>query len=117
MFAVSAVSIIIIFPQTLFGLLTNHQEIFTALNAHVIWLLPVLSFGSVAFILDGYFIGLAEGVMLRNTALGATCVGFVPVATIAWHYKDSNLLWLALSLFMVARVILLGLKVPKTLEN
>ena len=117
MFAVSAVSIIIIFPQTLFGLLTNHQEIFTALNAHVIWLLPVLSFGSIAFILDGYFIGLAEGVMLRNTALGATCVGFVPVATIAWHYKDSNLLWLALSLFMVARVILLGLKVPKTLEN
>ena len=55
--------------------------------------------------------------MLRNTALGATFVGFVPVATIAWHYNNSNLLWLALSLFMVARVVLLGLKVPKTLDN
>ena len=116
-FALVAVSILILFPQTLFGLLTNHQEIFPYLKSHVIWLLPVLGFGSIAFILDGYFIGLAEGVMLRNTAFGATFVGFVPVAIIAWHYNDSNLLWLALSLFMVTRVILLGLKVPKTLEN
>ncbi|MDJ0730723.1 MAG: guanitoxin biosynthesis MATE family efflux transporter GntT [Crocosphaera sp.] len=116
-FALVSVSILISFPQTLFGLLTNHQEIFPYLNAHVIWLLPVLGFGSIAFILDGYFIGLAEGVMLRNTAFGATFVGFIPVATIAWHYNNSNLLWLALSLFMATRVILLGLKVPKTLEN
>ena len=116
-FALLAVSIIILFPQTLFGLLTNHQEIFPYLNDHVIWLLPVLGFGSIAFILDGYFIGLAEGVLLRNAAFGATFIGFAPVAVIAWHYKNSNLLWLALSLFMVARVILLALKVPKTLSN
>ncbi|MGB5596016.1 MAG: guanitoxin biosynthesis MATE family efflux transporter GntT [Crocosphaera sp.] len=112
-----SVSILILFPQTIFGLLTNHQEIFPYLTSHVIWLLPVLGFGSIAFILDGYFIGLAEGVMLRNTALGSTFVGFVPVAVMAWHYNSSNLLWLALSLFMATRVLLLGLKVPQTVEN
>ncbi|MDJ0598422.1 MAG: guanitoxin biosynthesis MATE family efflux transporter GntT [Crocosphaera sp.] len=115
--ALVSVFILISFPQTLFGLLTNHQEIFPYLQSHVIWLLPVLGFGSIAFILDGYFIGLAEGVMLRNTALGSTFIGFVPVATIAWHYNNSNLLWLALSLFMATRVILLGLKIPQTLKN
>ena len=115
--ALISVLIFVLFPQTLFGLLTNHEEIFPYLTSHVIWLLPVLGFGSIAFILDGYFIGLAEGVMLRNTALGSTFIGFVPVAVIAWHYNSSNLLWLALSLFMATRVVLLGLKVPKTLDN
>ncbi len=115
--ALISVFILISFPHTVFGLLTSHEEIFPYLTSHVIWLLPVLGFGSIAFILDGYFIGLAEGVMLRNTAFGSTFIGFVPVAMIAWHYNSSNLLWLALSLFMATRVILLGLKIPKTLEN
>lgn len=117
MVALVSVSLLVLFPETLFSLLTNHTEIYPYLTSHVIWLLPVLGFGSIAFILDGYFIGLAEGVMLRNTALGSTFLGFVPVAIVAWHYNNSNLLWLALSLFMATRVVLLGLKVPKTLEN
>ncbi|MEA5534865.1 guanitoxin biosynthesis MATE family efflux transporter GntT [Crocosphaera sp. XPORK-15E] len=112
-----AASVFVLFPETLFGLLTNHQEILPDLSAYVVWLLPVLGFGSIAFILDGYFIGLAEGVMLRNTALGSTFFGFVPMAMIAWRCHDSNLLWLALSSFMATRAILLGLKVPKTLKS
>ncbi|MEM8778485.1 MAG: guanitoxin biosynthesis MATE family efflux transporter GntT [Cyanobacteria bacterium P01_G01_bin.49] len=109
--------IFMLFPKTLFGLLTNHQELFPYLTSYVIWLLPTLGFGSIAFILDGYFIGLAEGVMLRNTALGSTFFGFVPLAMIAWGCDSSNLLWLAMACFMAMRVILLGLKVPKTLNT
>ncbi len=107
----------ILFPEPLFTLLTNHQEIFPSLNAHVYWLLPVLVFGSIAFILDGYFLGLAEGVMLRNTALSSTFLGFVPLAVMAWQLNDSDLLWLALTCFMVFRSILLGFKVPQTLKG
>lgn len=106
----------ILFPETLFGLLTNHQELFPYLTSSVVWLLPILGFGSIAFILDGYFIGLAEGVMLRNTALGSTFFGFVPLAVVAWEYDSHHLLWLALACFMATRVILLGLKVPQTLK-
>lgn len=109
--------IFMLFPETLFGLLTNHQELFPYLKSYMIWLLPILGFGSLAFILDGYFIGLAEGSMLRNTALGSTFLGFVPLAIIAWQSYNSNLLWLALACFMATRTILLGLKVPQTLKR
>lgn len=106
-----------LFPDPLLGLLTNHSEVLECLHPYVPWLLPVLGFGSLAFMLDGYFLGLAEGAILRNTALVATLAGFVPIALIAWQLQSCYLLWLALSLFMVIRVTLLGLQVPKTLKK
>lgn len=109
--------IFVLFPDPLFGLLTNHREILVPIHHYVLWLLPVLGFGSLAFILDGYFLGLAEGALLRNTALMATVVGFLPMAIVAWHLESHSLLWLALSVFMMARATLLGLQVPKTLNN
>jgi MATE family multidrug resistance protein len=107
----------ILFPNTLFGLLTNHIDIIDRLNCYVIWLLPVLGFGAIAFMLDGYFIGLAEGVILRNTSLAATFIGFLPVAIVAWQFHNNHWLWLAMSSFMAARVILLAVQVPRTLKN
>lgn len=107
----------LLFPDPLLGLLTNHADVLECLHPYVPWLLPVLGFGSLAFMLDGYFLGLAEGAILRNTALVATLVGFVPLAMIAWHFQSCYLLWLALSLFMAVRVTLLSLQVPKTLKS
>lgn len=106
----------ILFPEPLFGILTNHAEILHGIDRHVPWLLPVLGFGSIAFMLDGYFLGLAEGAILRNAALMAALIGFTPVAIVAWQSHSHALLWLAMSLFMAARVILLGIQVPKTLS-
>ncbi|AFY79738.1 Na+-driven multidrug efflux pump [Pleurocapsa sp. PCC 7327] len=105
------------FPDSLFGLLTNHAEVLDSLNRDVFWLLPVLGFGAIAFVLDGYFLGLAEGATLRNTALAATLVGFAPIAIAAWRFHSSSLLWLAMSAFMAARAILLAVRVPKTLKR
>ena len=107
----------VLFPDRLFGLLTNHQEILDNLKFYVPWLLPVLGFGSVAFMLDGYFLGLAEGVILRNTALIATLIGFLPLGIWAWKLQNPSLLWLALTLFMAIRVIGLGIQVPRTLRE
>lgn len=109
--------VFVLFPTPLFGLLTNHTEVLECLNIYVPWLLPVLGFGSIAFILDGYFLGLAEGATIRNTALLSSLIGFVPMALIAWHFQNSHLLWLALSLFMMARVITLVVQVPRTLAD
>lgn len=110
-------SVFVLFPTPLFGLLTNHSEILHSIAHYVPWLLPVLGFGSIAFILDGYFIGLAEGSTLRIAALTATLVGFVPVAIAAWLFQSSHLLWLAMSVFMAARVVTLGVQVPRTLKS
>lgn len=104
-----------LFPDSLFSLITNHTEVLHEVHRHVFWLLPVLGFGSIAFMLDGYFLGLAEGHILRNTALLATGVGFLPFAIAAWYQQSTDLLWLSMSCFMAARVLLLGLQVPRTL--
>jgi MATE family multidrug resistance protein len=109
--------IFVIFSEPLFGLLTNHSEVLDCLKIYVPWLLPVLGFGSMAFILDGYFLGLAEGPTIRNAALSASLVGFVPLAIAAWQFQSSHLLWLALSLFMAARVVTLAVQVPRTLKG
>ncbi|MFB2835667.1 guanitoxin biosynthesis MATE family efflux transporter GntT [Floridanema evergladense] len=106
--------IFIIFPNVTFGLLTNHLEIIQLIHSYVWWLFPVLGLGSIAFILDGYFLGLTSGAILRNAALIATLVGFTPIALIAWHTQSNHLLWLALTSFMFVRVITLLSQVPKT---
>ncbi|HEY9670305.1 MAG TPA: guanitoxin biosynthesis MATE family efflux transporter GntT [Waterburya sp.] len=109
--------VFVLFPAPLFGLLTNHAEVINSINSYVSWLLPVLGFGSLAFILDGYFIGLAEGPTIRSAALTATAVGFAPIALAAWLCHSTHLLWLAMSLFMAARVVTLGVQLPRTLKG
>jgi multidrug resistance protein, MATE family len=104
-----------LFPIPLFSLLTDHQEVINRASLYALWLLPVLGFGSIAFMLDGYFLGLTEGSILRRSAVIAALIGFVPLAVVAWRWQNTHLLWLALALFMLGRVITLTWEVPKTI--
>lgn len=101
------------FPQVLFGLLTDRSQIITQIVDYVWWLLPVLSFGSIAYMLDGYFIGLTAGRILRQSTLIAALLGFMPMAIAAWYWQANNLLWLAMTLFMMTRSLTLSLKINK----
>ncbi len=56
-------------PESLLRLLTNHTNIINNLRSYIPWLLPVLGFGSVAYALDGYFLGLTQGHTLRQAML------------------------------------------------
>jgi MATE family multidrug resistance protein len=107
----------ILSPEPLFQLLTNHTEIIEHLRLYVPWLLPVLGFGSVAYALDGYFLGLTQGYTLRESMLKAALIGFMPLAIAAWYFHNSHLLWLSMSLFMAARTMTLALQIPKTLKR
>ncbi|MFM7427779.1 MAG: guanitoxin biosynthesis MATE family efflux transporter GntT, partial [Elainella sp.] len=113
---ISFAALFLLFPQPLFALLTNHSEVLNDIGRYVPWLLPVLAFGSIAFMLDGYFLGLAQGATLRNASIVASLIGFAPLAVLAWQLRSNDLLWLALSVFMAARVALLGIQVPRTLQ-
>jgi MATE family multidrug resistance protein len=64
-----------LFPDSLFRLLTSHTEISTQVHDYVLWLFPVLGCGSIAYMLDGYFLGLTQGKILRQSALIAALVG------------------------------------------
>ncbi|HEY9748229.1 MAG TPA: guanitoxin biosynthesis MATE family efflux transporter GntT [Allocoleopsis sp.] len=104
-------------PDLCFGLLTNHTDVLQRINQYVVWLLPVLGFGSIAYMLDGYFIGLTAGKILRRSVVVAAVVGFAPVAIAAWYWQNTHLLWLALTLFMTTRALMLGKQVPGSLRE
>ena len=104
-------------PQTLFGLLTNHQEINQEITQYTIWLLPLLSLTAIAFMLEAYFIGLKEGVVIRNASLIAFFLVFLPVATTAWYFSSTELLWLALTTYMLSLVAYLGWQMWRMQHN
>ncbi|MEL7508485.1 MAG: MATE family efflux transporter [Cyanobacteria bacterium J06554_1] len=107
----------IIFPQFLFGLLTDHQTVLTQLDRYVLWLLPVFGFGAIAFMLDGYFLGLTSGTILRNSTVLATLVGFVPLAIVAYLRQSPHGLWLAMTCFMAIRALTLVWAVPSSFKS
>lgn len=106
-----------LFPQRLFGLLTNHQNVLRQVEQYVYWLLPVLGLGSISYLLDGYFLGLLAGGVLRQSVVFAALLGFTPLALAAWYWHNIHLLWLAMVLFMGSRAIILGLHVPNSLAK
>ncbi len=105
------------FPETLFGLLTNHQEINQGITQYTIWLLPLLSFTAIAFMLEAYFIGLKAGEVLRNGSLIAFVLVFLPVVTTAWYLHSVELLWLSLTVYMLFLVLYLTWQMLKMQHN
>jgi len=95
-------------PQTLYPLLTSHREVIDTAARYGLWLIPVLLFGSAAYIYDGFFLGLTEGRVLRNSMLFSTVVVFVPIAGWGITVGNNDILWLAMMLWMMARSLTLG---------
>lgn len=106
--AVAASGVCILWTETVFGWLTSHTELIEPLKEYVPWLLVVLSCFSIAWIMEGYFAGLALGQSLRNASLVAISLGFAPLAVWAWLAHSNHLLWLAISAFMLTRAVVLG---------
>lgn len=115
--AMAFATVSVVFPDRVFGLLTNHAEINKNISSYIIWLLPLLGFTAVAFMLEGYFIGLKEGATLRNAVLLAFGLGFIPLAIAAWYFHNNHLLWMALVSYMTTLIIVLGFKLPRTLSK
>ena len=101
-----------LFPQPLFQIMTQHQSVIDQVKTYVWWLVPTLGFGAIAFLLDGYFLGITAGKWLRNSTILATAGGFLPIGWIAHRLGTPHLLWLALVSFMAIRAITLAAKVP-----
>ncbi|MBE9112630.1 MATE family efflux transporter [Nodosilinea sp. LEGE 07298] len=105
----------VLFPGPLFGLLTGHQAVIAMVQTYVVWLVPVLGLGAIAYMLDGYFLGLTAGKVLRNATVLAAGAGFLPLALVAQSVGSAHLLWLALVGLMAARALTLVWAVPKSL--
>lgn len=110
-------SVAVFFPNSFFGLLTNHSEITGLIDVYVFWLLPVLGFTSIAFILEAYFLGLTEGETVRNVSFISFIIGFAPTTFFACKLHSNHILWLALCLYLLARIIGFAIQLPRTFRS
>ncbi len=113
--ALTFAAVSVLFPDAVFGLLTNHAEVNKHITTYTIWLLPLLGLTAIAFMLEGYFIGLKEGATLRNAVLIAFGLGFFPLAMTAWYVHNNQLLWMSLVAYMVINMTVLAIQIPRTL--
>ncbi|NEN97726.1 MAG: MATE family efflux transporter [Moorea sp. SIO3I7] len=109
LFALIFAGISIGFPHTVFIILTNHLEIIYEIKIYVFWLLPLLIFNAIAFMFDGYFIGLNNTAVIRNSALIGLFFGFIPFSILAWFHQDNHILWLSVVILMIVRTIYINI--------
>ncbi|MBO3458265.1 MATE family efflux transporter [Aetokthonos hydrillicola Thurmond2011] len=107
----------VLFPRTVFGIFTNHTEITGDIDTYVWWLFFILGFSSSCQTLEGYFLGLANGSVIRNISLITTGIAFTPLAIATWYFHNNHILWLSKSLFLVTKTFLLSIYVLKSLAN
>ncbi len=108
---------IVVLPRPVFGLLTVHADVIELALDLRLWLVPTLGFGAVAYILDGYFLGLTAGRTLRRAMFWSTVGVFAPALGLALASGSPAGLWAAMTALMVARAVTLGWAVPRTLAE
>jgi MATE family multidrug resistance protein len=96
-------------PGMLYGLMTSHGDVAALAWRYGWWMIPVLLLGAVAFIYDGFFIGLTEGKVLRDQMTISTLVFYLPLALLGLWQRDNDILWAAMALFMLGRCVTLWL--------
>ena len=106
-----------LFPQTIFEILTNHEEVTEQIQIYLPWLVCVLGLNSVFTVLERYFAGLAQTQFLRSAVLWGALLGFAPLAVLAWNYDSNHILWLAMSEFRLIRVVVPAFEIPGTLKD
>ncbi|MGD1913893.1 MAG: guanitoxin biosynthesis MATE family efflux transporter GntT [Rivularia sp. (in: cyanobacteria)] len=106
-----------LFPEIIFNLLTDRRETIKQMYIYAPWLLLVLGFGSLSFMLEGYFLGLAEGYTTRNVSLLSLALGFAPLAIASWYFHSNHILWSALSAFMFVRMSMFLWQLPRTFQE
>ncbi len=107
-FAVAVVTVLLLAPGAILGIMTSHAAVIDTARQYVPWMAPVLLFGAIAYIYDGFFIGITEGKVLRNQMVVSALL-FLPVAWLAVRRGDNHLLWASMVLFMVGRAVTMKL--------
>ena len=97
-----------IFYKPIGRIFTDDNSVLTSFYS-VFWIVLLMQpLNAIAFVFDGLFKGLAEAVILRNTLLIATFLGFIPALLIG-DYVGLKLtaIWIAFSVWMFLRMLIL----------
>ncbi|HLR76703.1 MAG TPA: MATE family efflux transporter [Balneolaceae bacterium] len=104
-----------VFSRTILQIFTDQKEVIQAALSFFGWIIagPVIS--SFCYIWDGIYIGATATKAMRNSLLIATVAIFLPAYFISEPYIGNHSIWLAMTLFMIARGLMLTLYAPKSI--
>ena len=107
-FMVSSFLIIFFFfSYEISALVTSHNNVITLIDDHIIFLYLIVIFGSVAFCIDGIFIGALQHIIMRNIMIIS---GITYTASSYVLLSDSSqMIWYSFIIFFATRSILLYL--------
>ena len=101
-------SICALFPERIFSLLTNHTELTGTIKAYDWWLMFILPFTGTCSMIEGFFLGLAQGKIVRNVSVVSALFGFLPVASLfLFVYRSNHVFWFSTLMFRVVKMVAL----------
>ena len=101
------------FDQSILSLFTNQQNVIDTAMVFFAWTIAGPAVSSFCYIWDGIFIGATATVPMRKSMIIATLLVLLPVYGIGVFYLGNHALWMAMTLFMIARGAALSLFAPK----
>ncbi len=105
-FMVSSFLIIFFFfSYEIAALVTSHNNVIALINDHIIFLYLIVIFGSVAFCIDGIFIGALQHIIMRNIMI-ISGVSYAAFSYILFS-DSSQIIWYSFIIFFATRSILL----------
>lgn len=102
-----------LFDLPILNLFTNQQEVIETALVFFAWTIAGPAVSSFCYIWDGIFIGATATVPMRNSMIIAMVLVFLPAYAVGVPYLGNHAIWLALTLFMIARGVTLSLYAPK----
>lgn len=102
-----------IFDVQILQIFTDQQDVIEAAMTVFVWTIIGPTVSSFSYIWDGIFIGATETGPMRDSMIIATLGVFLPVYGIAVFYLGNHAIWLAMTLFMIARGATLTFYAPK----
>lgn len=108
-----ASSIYALFEMPILRIFTDQQPVIDAAVLVFGWTIAGPLVSSFCYIWDGIFIGATTTGPMRNSMLIATLLVFLPAYYIGVPYLGNHAIWLAMTLFMIARGATLSMFAPR----
>lgn len=102
-----------VFNVQILYIFTDQTEVIDMAMVYFLWTIAGPTVSSFSYIWDGIFIGATVTGPMRDTMLIATLACFLPAYFVGVQFLGNHALWLALTLFMIARGISLAVYAPK----
>ncbi|WP_321338183.1 MATE family efflux transporter [uncultured Cohaesibacter sp.] len=108
--------IMLLLGPAIIDALTTAPEVRALSRVYLIWVAMTPLIATIAFQLDGIYVGATWSSTMRNVSILATSVFFV-VQYLAMPFLGNHGLWLGLICFLAARGICLGLMLPRRMAR